>query len=1074
MRPHKLIIENFGPFAKRTEIDFDKMGTGLYLISGDTGAGKTTIFDALVYALFGQASGSARSGLNTVEFHSDHAKHEAGGKIKKDPLLAELTFSAKGRTYTITRTISWGKSGTAQKAIKEATLADGAGEQICHSAGDEQKGEVTEYITELLGMDAGQFRQIIMLSQGEFRRFLEADSKDRGVILGKIYDNSVHKDLEARVKAAADRLRGMRREIRNNCLFQYQQVRGNAPDPEEFPEESVVDLPEEFLQLVQQMEADCKARETELSREIEKEDQERLRFGQELQKAEHTNSLFHDLRKALEHHRELGQKKQIMELLQEKCDLAEMAEQVRPRETNWRNAEKSALDTAGELQRTKNALSAENNKRDKLKTEAEEMKNLREPEIEKLRGAVARYEAVLGKYQDLEEAAAAKTSGERNCRVAEQTRVQAEGTLKNHQAEIAVSEEKLKKLEHVSEASVQNLRDRCERIEEEMQALKAAHAELKNIYDKDQKRIKLEKEYEQTRQAARTAAEQYNHLYQRFLDGQAGFLAGELKEKIQKEGSAPCPVCGQLHTASSLSQPVREEVQTPSRQQVDAARAALDKAEKQEKDQFTELDRLMGEIKNKQDQVLQRVNELLQREYQWTEISGGKITGEAYMARGERLKDSKEQLTREENGLKEKTALSRKLEKLKNELETVEKEFRKAEITYNDAKSRFSEAKGRYDAALKGLEGYPSTKQEAEAFIIKWNRSISVYKAEIDTAQQKLTDSEKQIGVLRGKVKTLEESLEKQENECAGLEAQYRDALKENAFTEESYRRAMDPENNGRGMEEALLRQWRRKQQEELQSYRDDCRDTDTKIAGLRKETENLQEQDVQELRGRIQSIQQSLKAKREKQSTVTTRHSNLSRAAAAIEELQRKQRQVETALKTVEPVDDAANGKLKFETYVMEYFFTSILEQANNHLDEMSGGQYQLVLKKDGDKRKDIGLNMQIYDEYTQKERSTDSLSGGESFKVSLSLALGLSDVAQQKSTGQIQIDCMFIDEGFGSLDEQSLQKALKVLDHLAGGQRQIGIISHVESLEQYLDHKKFIVRGSKRGSTVETRTDI
>ena len=202
MRPHKLILKAFGPFAKETVVDFDSMGNSIYLISGDTGAGKTTIFDGIIYALYGTASGGARSGLVTEAFHSDYAKEGS----HREEMRVELEFSNAGRSFTVVRRMYWGKKGAAQKAIKESTLSEN-GNTITYAKGREDKDAVTQKITELLGLDADQFRRIIMLAQGEFQKFLTAKSDERGVILGKLYDNRQHQDFQLRLKAARELLK---------------------------------------------------------------------------------------------------------------------------------------------------------------------------------------------------------------------------------------------------------------------------------------------------------------------------------------------------------------------------------------------------------------------------------------------------------------------------------------------------------------------------------------------------------------------------------------------------------------------------------------------------------------------------------------------------------------------------------------------------------------------------------------------------------------------------------------------------------------------------------------------------
>ena len=171
-------------------------------------------------------------------------------------------------------------------------------------------------------------------------------------------------------------------------------------------------------------------------------------------------------------------------------------------------------------------------------------------------------------------------------------------------------------------------------------------------------------------------------------------------------------------------------------------------------------------------------------------------------------------------------------------------------------------------------------------------------------------------------------------------------------------------------------------------------------------------------------------------------------------------------------PMVDTADGKYAFSRYVLTGFFHRIVEQANIHLETITDGEYCLVPKETGDGRSNIGLDLKVLNTITNLERETATLSGGQLFEASLSLALGLSDVVQMESASSIQIDSMFIDEGFGSLDGARLDKSIEVLQHLSAGQRQIGIISHVARLDECLPKKIHVIAG-ERGSVVKIETD-
>ena len=181
-----------------------------------------------------------------------------------------------------------------------------------------------------------------------------------------------------------------------------------------------------------------------------------------------------------------------------------------------------------------------------------------------------------------------------------------------------------------------------------------------------------------------------------------------------------------------------------------------------------------------------------------------------------------------------------------------------------------------------------------------------------------------------------------------------------------------------------------------------------------------------------------------------------------------------EKEFKLISPLASTANGgigvnKMELETFVQLNYFDRILAKANKRLMEMTSGQYELVRQTESsDGRTKFGLDLNVYDHHCGSERAISSLSGGESFKAALSLALGLSDEIQS-SAGGIKIDTMFVDEGFGSLDDESLRQAMNVLIKLSGSNRLVGIISHVTELKDRIDKQIIVTKTPNKGSKIE-----
>lgn len=1174
MRPHRLIIENFGPFAQKTEIDFDLMGDGLYLISGDTGAGKTTIFDALVYALYGEASGSGRSKLETVDYHSDYAVHviEKNGKtlIKNDPLTVELNFSAKGRTYNIKRTISWGEKGTNQKALKEAFLSDAEGVQIEYSnKADGEKNSVTVKIVEITGLDAKQFRQIIMLSQGEFRKFLEADSKEREIILGKIYDNSAYKDLQVRMDAVAKRLsddiKGARDKIKtelgiisaniddasklcceaisddetvsdvsandgNGLHDAYAMDRGavsngdvSADDgkslhvefdlyKEIFLDENACEN-ETLLETVDEAAFKINAFSEDADRVISQCDSSLHMLSEQKGKAEGINDKFRKLDEALEKEKELRAQESLMKQLEKKVDYAKDALSIYPTEEKWRNDIENIKGVDGVKEGTENELkSAEAELSEKeatlkvLAAEKERTEREEEPKIALIDEKINNFSNIIPVYDEFEQKSKALCAADEEKKKAKEARDKAENALNSSKKEEAACKAEIDKLQSVSSESVLL----CEKNRKENEGRYKIALGITDLYE-DLKNLSAETEkkgasYEKAKLYAVKSLENYGNLYEKFLKGQSGLLAKELREHIDADGKAACPVCGRMHRKGETAEFALLQDDIPERKDVDDAKAAADADADRERSLGKEIADLKSDIENKNQKILDDAKGLFGDEITLEEIRDENFLRRMKEDFEEKSKSLESKLEDEKKKLSKKTEIEKKYSNLSDKIiPEREKEFIFLRVEFESADRAYVKAKTESENTAKKLENYPKTKELA----VQSAKDLRMERESIKEAVKKASEAEKkcqeEISNLIGRIKELKNKLRQQQESEEKSRKAFEEKIEKSGFKDEDeYHTALDPmrlvdlipkEDITEEMAEYILKYDRcmiphekselsgklldkavSRGSETVERYLRNCEVNFRETESLRSETKSLFRVDIKEIERKIEDADNNLKALREKSEKLRGSIRNISACRSKIEEYLNHKIRYEKLLNKISPVSDTANGKsksaryanYKFSTYVLESFFDSVLENANVHLDIMSSGEYRLVSQKEGDNRSANGLDIEVYDEFTQKKRKTSSLSGGESFEVSLALALGLSDVAQRENAGQIQIDCMFIDEGFGSLDNKSLQKALEVLNKLSAGTRQIGIISHVEALEQYLVGRQFTVKGSDKGSVL------
>ncbi len=336
-------------------------------------------------------------------------------------------------------------------------------------------------------------------------------------------------------------------------------------------------------------------------------------------------------------------------------------------------------------------------------------------------------------------------------------------------------------------------------------------------------------------------------------------------------------------------------------------------------------------------------------------------------------------------------------------------------------------------------------------------------------AEKRLNDAALAIGDNEGQRREAQANRAQRQRVCLDAGEAYRNALERRFPTEEAYREALRPE--GEALDALQLEVWLNTSRRALKRYDEERSALKGSVEQLEASAAGLCRVDLAELEGRLAALRKELKAQRDEAGKASRDLETNGKVLKALRGIRREKTRCEKAQRSLKPLSEAANGKTLFSRYVLEDFFQEILEQANLHLDTMTGGEYQFVRADNGDGRKLQGLGLRVLNTITNLERDTASLSGGQSFEASLALALGLSDIVQQQSGSRIRIDSMFINEGFGSLDSGRLDCALEVLKHLSAGNRQVGIISHVAALEDL--PKKIRVIPGAHGSRVRVESD-
>ena len=1064
MKPIRLEMTAFGSYARLTVVDFQKLEHCRYLITGDTGAGKTTIFDGIMYALYGVASGKGEKKFRTFEMmHCDHVDKSVDTVIRLD-------FEHMGRDYTVERKYHFKKKRTGEKEYEgttpQATLWEPDREPL------EKTDAVTARITELLGMNAEQFRKIVMLAQGEFKKFLDADSEEKNQILGELFDNSAYVRFQEIFDRARKKLLQRRREEGEEKIK-------SAMEAFLLPE----DITEEEYEIYT---AGHSGLEEALAGLAEKDKKELERLEEERKKCwEEGNRLRETLGKAEEQNKkleELAEKRERFEELQlKKPDITKLTDivnkmerafhRVMPKQILFQDADKIYSETKEQIEKLSARLRAlEQEKKEKKELlDACEQENV--PVIEQLGAAIAEIEEDLPKYDDLGKKSESWAKERKAEELACEKRRGTEEKKEKTEEDLREIKEQIKNLDGIEKTAQQlwtALQDATKK--RDILTAKGGIREQTDKIRRQEDTLREEQELcGRLLEEAGNLESAYHRIYQEFIRGQAGLLARDLEKELQEKREAVCPVCRTEfhHTDSHCFAELVEG--TPEQRDVDAARAAFADKDKERQESAGKITEQETAIKSLKEGVISKWRELEPDCPDWDVLDSP-----SYLE--EKIKEYEDRRKKAESACDEAEKQCERLKRLKEEQEAKEEKLKDYEAGLRECVSAEQDHRGKrigLEAALVELKKslkYPDREaakdrraeltEERNRRTEKSREAKEVYdgtKERYDDASGKLKNSEDNLSNFKKKREEAAENLRTE------IEAQgFREMEEVHTLLQQA------------GETDAEVEGWLQSKEADIQKFENDMENVGGRIRELEIETKDLEKIDLERLN---ESIAACDKANREIQAGLDSgreRYRNHRSTADAVRDANQILRDTENTWKRLNSLADLAvgtnaeGGKLSFDRHVMGYVFREVLAMANRRLDIMSGGRYELIHERSaGRNNAKAGLEITVLDMTTGKCRLVSSLSGGESFFVSLALALGLSDVVQNHAGGK-RLDALFIDEGFGTLDNDVLEHALTVLNQLTEGQRLVGIISHVEKLKESIP-QQIQVRNSEKGSVLE-----
>lgn len=916
MRPTKLTISAFGPYAGKEILNLDALGeNGLYLITGNTGAGKTSIFDAITYALYDRPSGDVRDDSMLRSKYAD----------ENVETYVELEFLCKEKLYKVRRNPQY----TRQKARGEGTTEQVARAELHFPDGkiiDKSKREVTNAITEIIGIDRDQFLQIAMIAQGDFRKVLLADTDERKKIFRQIFKTHKFETIQNYIKDETNALYSELKVAKQNIsTYSHGIVCSDESTFKETVEKAITDklTTKEIIELLNNLIDSDNSLMSDLVKQIKDCDSELAQINALIGKAEEYD-------KTVKSYQE---KKALVPKYAEAFDTAKQRfEEEKAKKPDREKTDKDITllekelpeyDALDVLQQSLDALQKRiNDNKDVILSVGEKISD-KEQEIEKLKGL----------QKQLENSAVAKKE-------AETKQAELESVIKN----------------------LQSLSDNISALNKTRKSLLQAQDEYREISEK-----------------AKELADYYTDLNKHFLDGQAGIMASTLKE------GEPCPVCGsKLHpilAKSSDNVPTEADLKVAKKKADDQNKIAADKS--------SECGIIKGKIEALEKTVKGDINDLL-GDLSFDDAEN--VIKDKTLSVNRELSEIKAVINTEAEHIRQKTDIDKLLPATEKELEELRD--RKANLDKNISADNASLKEKEEQIKKQTASLRFATKDQACDELKKLNDKSESLKQSFENAEKDYDEKNSLITKLSGEISTLEKVV----NNVCKIDLEEKKQQKDKYIAEKS----------------------------KLQTEKD-------KVVAC------------------ISSNGTCLK--------------NIEKTAKECEDLEERYIWMNS-------LSNTANGgisdkeKISFETYVQMSYFERILRRANIRLNKMSGGQYDLTRRIDDlGKRSQVGLDIDVIDHYNGSTRPVNSLSGGEQFKASLALALGLSDEIQA-SAGGVRLDTMFVDEGFGSLDGESLQLAISTLQDLTEGNRLVGIISHVEELKNKID-KQIVVEKQKTGGS-------
>ncbi|MFV7769772.1 AAA family ATPase [Shewanella marisflavi] len=1014
MRPLRLTMTAFGPFADEQTIDFNALGSNpLFLINGPTGAGKTTILDAICFALYGKTTGDEREG---TQMRCDMADSQRLTQVSFEFELGTNRYLIR-RVPEQSRAKKSGDGVTQQKSEAQLSQFDADGKETLLVAA--KVSDATAQIEQLTGLDVDQFRQVMVLPQGKFRELLMADSKAREKIFSQLFQTHIYRRIEDKLKQQAAGIRKEVEAMRNRRS-------GILEGAELESDQALLDEQTRLAPELQKAESDKLAREKAL-----------LEANQQLDKGMKLQADFNRLHALQQEGEELKTRQAEATLWQQRLQAAQRANNLSPLYQAMQSRlgeQQAATKLRDESQQTQQtalqALTQSQQAFEQLgELEAQQLSQQQRltqlealaPQLEQLTQLSQRLTELQGKMQ------AAETSGKQSAQQLEALKQARQEMLGRRELLKREAEPQLSLQQSLNDARIQlKVFERWQQQQHEiaaighkLEAAKAAGSELAGKH--------------------KQAEDAHKRLELSWHRGQAARLAAELSP------GEPCPVCGSVEHP----EPAQGEFDLPSDE-------ALAEAKQQELDALNQLHQARSDFK------------LLKQSLQTQQQSAEQLQQELGEAADLSLEQLQTRLTELNEAFEKAKAAQASLVQLETQLEISEQQGRELQTGLDEARAHYGKLaeqqasdKGQFQQISAAIPKEFSDAEAVSQAIAELGASLTALKSRQQSiranhakAEQDKAGAQASLDAASARVVEVGAAAEQERQ-------RFEQALEASAFDSVA---AFEQASLSESEQAELAQQIKAFEQAQITHQ--------ANLAQLTQVLADCEMPNITQLEQHKVDAEQAMQTALGLWQTISGRARQLAQTQEQLKALDTKAQALEQQYAVVGTLADVANGntgnKLSLQRFVLSVLLDDVLLEASHRLQLMSKGRYRLLRKEERAKgNKASGLELEVEDAYTAKVRAVATLSGGESFMAALSMALGLSDVVQAYAGG-IKLDTLFIDEGFGSLDQDSLELAIRTLMDLQSAGRMVGVISHVTEMKEQIA-SRIDIHKSANGSEIK-----